>query len=223
MSSFLRFSGLKSRWIEALVIAANHNDNNHQACNRICDTRKRLRSKGTVKFGWHVIPSMHKDNAPRLFNYWTPDGYNSGCYNLLCLGFVQISNKVGPRAAFGLVYSENSSKHTSTQIGSDHFPGEGFRKAAYARSLEVVDQDNNLTRSYKAGDAKDVVEAVKNLEGARLHGFEAVVAAGAKEIAVFAHGDWVPIGLVYPITGMDRLLDFRALCALKPVYKANKR
>ncbi|GJZ35228.1 putative neprosin, partial [Tanacetum coccineum] len=181
----------------------------------------------TVEVGLHVIPSMHKDNALRLFNYWTSDGYNSGCYNLLCLGFVQISSKVGLRAAFGPVYSENSSKHTSTQMGSGHFPGEGFGKAAYAKSLEVVDQDNNLTRSYKAGDAKDVVEAVKNLEGARLHGFEAVVAAGAKEITVFAHGDWVPtvlaVDLVYPITGMDRLLDFCALCAPKPDYKANKR
>ncbi|GJY35503.1 putative neprosin [Tanacetum coccineum] len=156
----------------------------------------------TVEAGWHVIPSMHKDNAPRLFIYWTPDGYNSGCYNLLCPGFVQISSRVGLGAAFGPVskyngqqyesvfmiwkdprsgnwwlklgseligywpqtlftdlrdhattieyggevYSENSGKHTSTQMGSGHFPGEGFGKAAYARSLEVVDQDNNLTR-----------------------------------------------------------------------------
>ncbi|KAK9075005.1 hypothetical protein SSX86_003324 [Deinandra increscens subsp. villosa] len=45
----------------------------------------------------------------------------------------------------------------------------------------------------KLADAKDVVEAVKTLEGARLSvltpnlkGFEAAVAAGAKEIAVFA-------------------------------------
>ncbi|KAK9079862.1 hypothetical protein SSX86_001535 [Deinandra increscens subsp. villosa] len=45
----------------------------------------------------------------------------------------------------------------------------------------------------KLADAKDVVEAVKTLEGARLpvltpnlKGFEAAVAAGAKEIAVFA-------------------------------------
>ncbi|GKA11458.1 hydroxymethylglutaryl-CoA lyase, mitochondrial-like protein, partial [Tanacetum coccineum] len=42
--------GLKSRWIEALVSAANHNDKSHSSSrNRIFDTRKSLRSKGTVK------------------------------------------------------------------------------------------------------------------------------------------------------------------------------
>ncbi|GKA05874.1 hypothetical protein Tco_0684994 [Tanacetum coccineum] len=121
---------------------------------------------------------MHKDNAPRLFNYWTPDGYNSGRYNLLCLGFVQISNRVGLGATFGL---DPRSKN------SGHFPGEGFGKATYARSLEVVDQDNNLTRVIKLVTQRMLLKRLKTWKG-----FEAVVATGAKEIAVFAHGDWVP-------------------------------
>ncbi|PWA94408.1 hypothetical protein CTI12_AA062420 [Artemisia annua] len=156
----------------------------------------------TVEAGWHVIPSIYKNNAPRLFIYWTPDGYKSGCYNLLCPGFIQISRRVSLGAAFGPVskyngqqyesvfmiwkdprsgnwwlkvgneligywpqtlftclrdhattiefggevYSGNSGKHTSTQMGSGHFPGEGFGKAAFARSLEVVNEDNSLSR-----------------------------------------------------------------------------
>lgn len=44
----------------------------------------------------------------------------------------------------GEVYSANKDNHTSTQMGSGHFPDEGFGKAAYARNLEVVDHDNNL-------------------------------------------------------------------------------
>lgn len=34
--------------------------------------------------------------------------------------------------------------HTSTQMGSGHFPDEGFGRSAYFRNLEVVDWDNNL-------------------------------------------------------------------------------
>nr|GEX21377.1 hydroxymethylglutaryl-CoA lyase, mitochondrial [Tanacetum cinerariifolium] len=61
--------------------------------------------------------------------------------------------------------------------------------------LSVVEATSFVSPKWvpQLADAKDVVEAVKNLEGARLpvltpnlKGFEAAVAAGAKEIAVFA-------------------------------------
>lgn len=45
----------------------------------------------------------------------------------------------------GEVFSHDlSGRHTSTQMGSGHFPDEGFGKAAYIRNLEVVDQNNYL-------------------------------------------------------------------------------
>ncbi|GJS55969.1 RNA-directed DNA polymerase, eukaryota [Tanacetum coccineum] len=47
-----------------------------------------------------VFPSMYKDNLPRLFTFWTPDGYRSGCYNLECPGFVQTSSRASVGAAF---------------------------------------------------------------------------------------------------------------------------
>ncbi|EEF34461.1 conserved hypothetical protein [Ricinus communis] len=43
-----------------------------------------------------------------------------------------------------VVNSRPSGFHTSTQMGSGHFAGEGFGKASYFRNLQVVDWDNNL-------------------------------------------------------------------------------
>ena len=34
--------------------------------------------------------------------------------------------------------------HTATEMGSGHFAGEGFRKAAYFRNMKVVNLDNRL-------------------------------------------------------------------------------
>ncbi|KAL9302753.1 putative neprosin [Arabidopsis thaliana] len=51
-------------------------------------------SLNTIEAGWQVYPELYDDNNPRLFVYWTRDGYRkTGCYNLLCSGFVQTSNR----------------------------------------------------------------------------------------------------------------------------------
>lgn len=36
-----------------------------------------------------------------------------------------------------VVNSESDGQHTSTQMGSGHFPGEGFGKAGYFRNIQV--------------------------------------------------------------------------------------
>ncbi|GAB4842406.1 hypothetical protein Ancab_012377 [Ancistrocladus abbreviatus] len=47
----------------------------------------------TIEAGWQVYPGRTGDSLPRLFVYWTADGYNStGCYDLTCPGFVQTNN-----------------------------------------------------------------------------------------------------------------------------------
>ncbi|XP_048134069.1 uncharacterized protein LOC115743481 [Rhodamnia argentea] len=46
--------------------------------------------------GWMVSPQLFRDNRPRLFTYWTGDGYRNGCYNVLCPGFVQVDREVTP-------------------------------------------------------------------------------------------------------------------------------
>ncbi|KAI5572807.1 hypothetical protein BDE02_10G037900 [Populus trichocarpa] len=157
----------------------------------------------TIEAGWQVSPELYGDNYPRFFTYWTTDAYQAtGCYNLLCSGFVQTNSRIAIGAAisptssysggqfdisllvwkdpkhgnwwlefgngvlvgywpsflfthlrdhasmvqFGgeIVNSRPSGFHTSTQMGSGHFAGEGFGKASYFRNLQVVDWDNNL-------------------------------------------------------------------------------
>ncbi|KAK2977470.1 hypothetical protein RJ640_016098 [Escallonia rubra] len=157
----------------------------------------------TIEAGWQVSPELYGDNYPRFFTYWTTDAYQAtGCYNLLCSGFVQTNNRIAIGAAisptssyrggqfdisllvwkdpkhgnwwleFGsgvlvgywpsflfthlrdhatmvqyggeVVNSRPTGYHTSTQMGSGHFAGEGFGKASYFRNLQVVDWDNSL-------------------------------------------------------------------------------
>ncbi|XP_072998339.1 protein neprosin-like [Typha latifolia] len=43
-----------------------------------------------------------------------------------------------------IVNTRPSGFHTPTQMGSGHFAGEGFNRAAYFRNLQIVDWDNNL-------------------------------------------------------------------------------
>ncbi|KAG9138035.1 hypothetical protein Leryth_001293 [Lithospermum erythrorhizon] len=54
----------------------------------------------TIEAGWQVSPELYGDNYPRFFSYWTTDAYQAtGCYNLLCSGFVQTNNKIAMGAA----------------------------------------------------------------------------------------------------------------------------
>jgi len=45
----------------------------------------------TVEGGWQVYPTKYGTNNAVTFIYWTPDNYSTGCYNLDCVGFVQIN------------------------------------------------------------------------------------------------------------------------------------
>lgn len=58
----------------------------------------------SIEAGWQVSPELYGDGRPRLFTYWTTDGYQTtGCYNLLCSGFVQTSNEVAIGASIAPV------------------------------------------------------------------------------------------------------------------------
>ncbi|XP_031473677.1 uncharacterized protein LOC116246111 [Nymphaea colorata] len=157
----------------------------------------------SIEAGWQVSPDLYGDNNTRLFTYWTSDAYQAtGCYNLLCSGFIQINSQIAmgasisPISGFGgsqydisilvwkdpkqgnwwmqfgndyvlgywpsflfsyladsatmiewggeVVNSEPDGEHTSTQMGSGHFPDEGFGKASYFRNIQIVDSSNNL-------------------------------------------------------------------------------
>ncbi|KAK0721682.1 hypothetical protein B0T26DRAFT_622030, partial [Lasiosphaeria miniovina] len=45
----------------------------------------------TVEGGW-TVNRQKWDSKPRLFIFWTPDDYATGCWNLDCSGFVQTNN-----------------------------------------------------------------------------------------------------------------------------------
>lgn len=158
----------------------------------------------TIEAGWQVYPGLYKDSHTRLFVYWTRDAYNTtGCYNLICSGFVQTSNQIAigasnsyfspvsiyggsqyditilvwkdpkqgnwwlqvggqdlgywPSSIFsklsgsaasvdwgGEVASSPDAGQTSTQMGSGHFPDEGFSKASYIKNIQLVDSTNSL-------------------------------------------------------------------------------
>ncbi|KAG4931514.1 hypothetical protein JHK82_048622 [Glycine max] len=53
-----------------------------------------------VEAGWAVNPSVYGDRQTRLFVYWTADASKkTGCFDLTCPGFVQISNEIALGAA----------------------------------------------------------------------------------------------------------------------------
>lgn len=43
-----------------------------------------------------------------------------------------------------VVNSQSDGQHTTTQMGSGHFPGEGFSKSSYFKNLQIVDNSNHL-------------------------------------------------------------------------------
>jgi hypothetical protein len=50
-------------------------------------------SEQTAEVGWQNYPQVTGNEESRLFIYWTADGYNTtGCYNLECPAFVQVTN-----------------------------------------------------------------------------------------------------------------------------------
>ncbi|KAK7283215.1 hypothetical protein RIF29_12594 [Crotalaria pallida] len=73
----------------------------------------------SVEAGWMVNPKLYHDKATRLFVYWTMDSYiSTGCFDLMCPGFVQTSSRIALGAAFDPV--------SSTQGQQYHFNFEMF-------------------------------------------------------------------------------------------------
>nr|XP_024377583.1 uncharacterized protein LOC112283283 isoform X2 [Physcomitrium patens]PNR53267.1 hypothetical protein PHYPA_009643 [Physcomitrium patens] len=92
----------------------------------------------SIEAGWQVSPLIYGDSNPRLFIYWTADAYQgTGCYNLLCSGFVQTSNAIAIGAAITplssaggsqydisiLIWKDPSRGNWWMQFGEDHLVG----------------------------------------------------------------------------------------------------
>eukprot|EP01018_Ginkgo_biloba_P016321 Gb_19462 [translate_table: standard] len=69
----------------------------------------------SIEAGWQVSPELYGDSRPRLFTYWTSDSYQeTGCYNLLCSGFIQTNAKIAIGAAITPVSSFNGPQYDIT-------------------------------------------------------------------------------------------------------------
>ncbi|XP_055801331.1 uncharacterized protein LOC129870544 isoform X2 [Solanum dulcamara] len=69
----------------------------------------------TIEAGWQVSPEIYGDYFPRFFTYWTSDAYQTtGCYNLLCSGFVQTNNKIAIGAAISPTSSYDGGQYDIT-------------------------------------------------------------------------------------------------------------
>lgn len=69
----------------------------------------------SIEAGWQVSPELYGDNRPRLFTYWTSDAYQAtGCYNLLCSGFVQTNSRIAIGAAISPVSSMGGDQYDIT-------------------------------------------------------------------------------------------------------------
>ncbi|KAG5044434.1 hypothetical protein AAZX31_03G231300 [Glycine max] len=69
----------------------------------------------SIEAGWQVSPELYGDSRPRLFTYWTSDSYQAtGCYNLLCAGFVQTNGRIAIGAAISPISSYESNQYDIT-------------------------------------------------------------------------------------------------------------
>ncbi|XP_010034858.1 uncharacterized protein LOC104424187 [Eucalyptus grandis] len=70
--------------------------------------------QNTIEAGYMVQPASFPKEA-KTFIYWTSDGYmNTGCYNLVCPGFVQTSNKIALGSVLQPVSTYGGQQHHIT-------------------------------------------------------------------------------------------------------------
>ncbi|KFK37235.1 hypothetical protein AALP_AA4G231500 [Arabis alpina] len=92
----------------------------------------------SIEAGWQVSPQLYGDNRTRLFTYWTSDAYQgTGCYNMLCAGFVQINRdiamggSISPLSNYGtsqyditiLIWKDPKEGHWWLQFGEKYIIG----------------------------------------------------------------------------------------------------
>ncbi|PKA49338.1 hypothetical protein AXF42_Ash014240 [Apostasia shenzhenica] len=66
----------------------------------------------SIEAGWQVSPDLYGDNNTRLFTYWTSDAYQAtGCYNLLCSGFIQINSNIAMGATISPISDYSGSQY----------------------------------------------------------------------------------------------------------------
>jgi hypothetical protein len=76
----------------------------------------------TVEVGWQNYPAKYGSNSSHLFIFHTPDDYATGCYNLDCAGFVQVSKSVHLGGGF-TNYSKSGGAQYEFAMTVEHYKG----------------------------------------------------------------------------------------------------
>ncbi|XP_023640515.1 uncharacterized protein LOC17888527 [Capsella rubella] len=83
----------------------------------------------SLEVGWQVYPELNDDDNPRLFIFWTNDGYKTGCYNLDCPGFVPVNRAVVVGSIIKPVSTLRGKQyHITTTIWKDPHTGNWWLK-----------------------------------------------------------------------------------------------
>jgi Neprosin len=125
--------------------------------------------KQTVEGGWQVYPEKYGTTNPSLFIFFTPDNYDSGCYNLDCSGFVQINNSWVLGGALGPVSKTDGTQYifrmqwqlykgnwwlflkgTGDYVAVGYYPGSVFNGGQMTKNAEFVKYGGETV-----GDASD--------------------------------------------------------------------
>ncbi|KAL1818765.1 hypothetical protein ACET3Z_013634 [Daucus carota] len=129
-------------------------------------------SLNSIEAGWQVYPNMYRDDNTRLFAYWTQVSTYQGSQSSLTLLiwkdptegkwwlasddrevigywptslFTSLADSANIIQWGGEVINEaTGGQHTTTQMGSGHFSGEGFTRASYFTEIQLVNASKHL-------------------------------------------------------------------------------
>ncbi|KAG5628423.1 hypothetical protein H5410_000140 [Solanum commersonii] len=122
----------------------------------------------SIEAGWQVSPDLYGDNNTRLFTYWTSDAYQAtGCYNLLCSGFIQVSSAIAMGASISpvsalrnsqydisiLIWKDPKEGHWWMQFGNDYVLGywPSFLFSYLAESASMIEWGGEVVNSQPDG------------------------------------------------------------------------
>nr|XP_016498256.1 PREDICTED: uncharacterized protein LOC107817004 [Nicotiana tabacum] len=122
----------------------------------------------SIEAGWQVSPDLYGDNNTRLFTYWTSDAYQAtGCYNLLCSGFIQVSSAIAMGASISpvsayrnsqydisiLIWKDPKEGHWWMQFGNDYVLGywPSFLFSYLGESASMIEWGGEVVNSQPDG------------------------------------------------------------------------
>ncbi|CAN7056620.1 unnamed protein product [Brassica rapa subsp. trilocularis] len=109
----------------------------------------------TIEAGSHVNPTLYGDDNPRFFIYWTEPKTGNWWLQLNeqeLIGywpkelFTNLADEGASTIEWGgeVVNTKKDGQHTTTEMGSGHFPSEGFGKASSFALIKIIDMNNGI-------------------------------------------------------------------------------